>query len=133
MELVQLFRENCVSKEIAHRIRRLETMQEVWERLDSAYDLPMQFINELKLEVLAIPKINDGEYEKQLEYYEILKDNMGEAAKNNRSSIFLYPQNIDTMTEALPPREEELWRRAKGLSEILQGQTYDNDFEKKAC
>jgi hypothetical protein len=67
MELVQLFQENCVSKEIAHCIRRLETMPEVWERLDSAYDLPIQFINELTLEVLAIPKINDGEYEKQLE------------------------------------------------------------------
>jgi hypothetical protein len=61
MELVQLFQENCVSKEIAHRIRRLETMPEVWERLDSAYYLPIQFINNLTLEVLAIPKINDGE------------------------------------------------------------------------
>ncbi len=68
MELVQLFQENCISKETAHRIRRLETIPEVWERLDSAYDLPIQFINELTLEVLAIPKINDGEYEKQLEY-----------------------------------------------------------------
>ncbi len=30
--LVRSFRENCVSKEIAHRIRRLEMMPEVWER-----------------------------------------------------------------------------------------------------
>jgi hypothetical protein len=112
-ELVQLFQENCVSKEIAHRIRRLETMPEVWERLDSRYDVPMQFINELTLEVLAIPKINDGEYEKLLEYYETLKDNIGEAAKNNLQSIFLTSLNIDAMTQVFPPREEELWRQAK--------------------
>jgi hypothetical protein len=88
-------------------------MQEVWERLDSAYDLPMQFINELKLEVLAIPKIKDGESEKLLEYYETLRDNVGEAAKNNLQKTFLTSLNIDAMTQVLPPKEEELWRRAK--------------------
>ena len=73
-----------------------------------AYDLPMQFINELTLEVLAIPKINDGEYEKQLEYYETLRDNIGEAAKNNLQRIFLTSLSIDAMTQVLSPKEEEL-------------------------
>jgi hypothetical protein len=88
-------------------------MPEVWERLDSCYDLPEQFTYELMWEIPVSPKIKDLEYKKLLVHYEILKDNIGEAAKNNRSRIFLIPQNIDAMTEALPPREEELWRRAK--------------------
>jgi hypothetical protein len=65
-------------------------------------------------EIPVSPKIKDREYKKLLIHYEMLKDNIGEAAKNNQSSMFLNPQSIDTMTEALPPREEELWRRAKG-------------------
>jgi hypothetical protein len=72
-----------------------------------------QFTYELMWEIPVSPKINDLEYKKLLVHYKILKDNIGEAAKNNRSRIFLIPQNIDAMTEALPPREEELWRRAK--------------------
>ena len=99
-------------------------MPEVWERLDPAYDLPMQFTNELTLEVLAIPKINDGEYEKLLEYYETLRDNLGEAAKNNLQRTFLTSLSIDAMTQVLPPKEEELWRRAKRHAVGAQGFSY---------
>jgi hypothetical protein len=89
-------------------------MPEVWERLDSYYDFPVQFTYELMWEIAVSPKIKDREYKKLLIHYEMLKDNMGEAAKNNQSSLFLIPQYIDKMTEALPPSEEEFWRRAKG-------------------
>jgi hypothetical protein len=112
-QLVQLFHENCMSEEMAHRIRRMETMAEAWARLDTSYNNPTLFINELALEVQAIPKINDLEFQKQLEYYELLKDNMDEADKANRKDLFLTFASIDKMTQALPQREEILWREAR--------------------
>ena len=72
------FRENCIGMEIAHRIRRLEMMPEVWERLDSSYALPTQFTSELMSEIPVSPKIKDREYKKLLVHYEKLKDNIGE-------------------------------------------------------
>ncbi len=76
--LVRSFRENCIGMEIAHRIRRLEMMPEVWERLDSSYALPTQFTSELMSEIPVSPKIEDREYKKLLVHYEKLKDNIGE-------------------------------------------------------
>jgi hypothetical protein len=102
-----------MSEEIAHRIRRMETMAEAWARLDTSYNNPTLFINELTLEVQAIPKINDLDLQKQLEYYELLKDNMDEADKVDRKDLFLTFTSIDKMTQALPPREEILWREAR--------------------
>jgi len=54
----------------------------------------------LMWEIAVSPKIKDREYKKLLIHYEMLKDNIGEAAKNNQSSIFLNPQSIDTVPHA---------------------------------
>jgi hypothetical protein len=40
-----------MSKEVAYRIRNIETMPEVWESLDAIHDNPRQFTNELMLEI----------------------------------------------------------------------------------
>jgi hypothetical protein len=52
-ELVQLFRENCMREEIAHRIRKKETMTEAWAwaRLDILYNDRLLFIRDLMQEI----------------------------------------------------------------------------------
>jgi hypothetical protein len=110
--LVQSFRDNCISKEIARHIRRMEMMLEIWERLDASYDIPMQFTNELMWEIPVFPKIKDPKFKKLLDHYELLKDNIREAAKENQQDIFLILANIHKMVQALPPREEILWYEA---------------------
>ncbi len=59
------------------------------------------------------PKIKNLEYKKQLVHYEILKDIIGEADKAKRKGLLLTLTCIDKMKEALPPREEILWREVK--------------------
>jgi hypothetical protein len=102
-----------MSKKIARRIRRMETMLEVWERLNASCDIPSQYANELMLEIPVLPKIKDLEFRKLCDHYELLKVNIGEAAKENQQEIFLIPANIDKMTQALPLQEEILWREAR--------------------
>ncbi len=65
------------------------------------------------LENPVLPKIKDLELRKLRNHYVLLKDNIREAAKENRQDIFLIPANIDIMTQALPPWEEILWREAR--------------------
>ena len=43
----------------------------------------------------------------------MLQYTIDEADKANRGTMFLIAFNIDEMARPLPPREEELWRRAK--------------------
>jgi hypothetical protein len=92
-----------MSKAIARRFRRIESMTEAWARLDSSYNIPMQFTNELMLEIPVFPKIKDPEFTKLLGHYNLLKDNKAEAAKANQEGLFLTSANIDQMTQALPP------------------------------
>jgi len=102
-----------MSKKITRRIRRMETMLEVWERLNASCDIPIQYANELMLEIPVLPKIKDLEFRKLRDHYELLKDNIGEDAKENHQEILLIPAYIDIVTQALPLQEEILWREAR--------------------
>jgi hypothetical protein len=64
-------------------------------------------------DILAYAKMKDYEYEKLFDYYSMLQYTIDEADKANRGTMFLIAFNIDEMARPLPPREEELWRRAK--------------------
>jgi hypothetical protein len=81
MELVQLFRENCMSKEIAHYIRGEETMVEAWGRLNMFNNDPLLFIRDLMQEIRASPRLKEQEYERLLRYYLLLLDLIRDADK----------------------------------------------------
>jgi hypothetical protein len=110
---VQLFRENCLHEKIADRLKRAESMAAAWIVLDTLFDDPLQFTNDLMGDILAYAKMKDYEYEKLFDYYSMLQYTIDEADKANRGTMFLIAFNIDEMSRLLPPREEELWRRAK--------------------
>jgi hypothetical protein len=111
MELVQLFQENCISKEFAYRIRRAETMTEAWARLDTLCNSPMRFILDLMQEVRAFLKLEEQEYERLLDYYSLLLNFIKEASKAGYRNGFLTQAYIEEMTRALPLREKTLWRK----------------------
>jgi hypothetical protein len=113
MELVQLFRENCMSKEIAHYIRWEETMAEAWGRLDIFHYDPLLFIRDLMQEIRASPRLKEREYEKLLRYYLLLLDLIREADKAGQRRMFLTEAYIEEMTCALPLSEKTLWRERK--------------------
>jgi hypothetical protein len=112
-ELVQLFRENCLHEKTADRLKRAESMAAAWVVLDTLFDDPLQFTKDLMGDILAYAKMKDYEYEKLFDYYSMLQYTIDEADKANRGTMFLIAFNIDEMARPLPPREEELWRRAK--------------------
>ena len=111
MELVQMFRENCISKELAYRIRGAETMTEAWAGLDTLRNSPMRFILDLMQEVRAFPKLEEQEYEGLLDYYSLLRNLIKEASKAGYRNGFLTQAHIEEMTRALPLSEKTLWRK----------------------
>jgi hypothetical protein len=56
-ELVNLFRENCLEKKVADRLRCEETMAGCWRVLDPFYSRPTQYAQDLMSEITATRKI----------------------------------------------------------------------------
>jgi hypothetical protein len=56
-ELVNLFRENCLEKKVADRLRCEETMAGCWRVLDPFYSRPTQFAQDLMSEITATKRI----------------------------------------------------------------------------
>jgi hypothetical protein len=64
-----------MSKEIARYSGIGGTMAKARAKLDRIYRNDQLFCAELRQEIQACPRIEEEEYEKQLEYYETLRDN----------------------------------------------------------
>jgi hypothetical protein len=82
-ELVNLFRENCLDKKVADRLRCEETMAGCWRVWDPFYSRPTQYAQDLMSEITATKTIQYSEYERLFEYYALLRGNITEAKKAN--------------------------------------------------
>jgi hypothetical protein len=60
-ELVNLFRENCLDKKVADRLRCEETMAGCWRVLDPFYSRPTQYAQDLMSEITATKRIQHSE------------------------------------------------------------------------
>jgi len=109
-ELVNLFRENCLEKKVADRLRCEETMAGCWRVLDPFYSRPTQFEQDLMSEITATKRIQFSEYEKLFEYYALLRANITEAKKANLMEALLTQASVALMEQPLPAREVEEWR-----------------------
>jgi hypothetical protein len=109
-ELVYLFRENCLEKKVADRLRCEETMAGCWRVLDPFYSRPTQFAQDLMSEITATKRIQYSEYERLFKYYALLCANITEAKKANLMEALLTQANIALMEHPLPAREVEEWR-----------------------
>jgi hypothetical protein len=109
-ELVNLFRENCLEKKVADRLRCEETMAGCWRVLDPFYSRPTQYAQDLMSEITASKRIQHSEYERLFEYYALLRGNITEARKANLMEALLTQANIALMEQPLPAREIEEWR-----------------------
>ena len=109
-KLVNLFRENCLEKKVADRLRCEETMAGCWRVLDPFYSRPTQYAQDLMSEITATRKIQYSEYERLFEYYALIRGNITEARKANLEETLLTQANIALMEHPLPMREIEEWR-----------------------
>jgi hypothetical protein len=109
-ELVNLFRENCLEKKVADRLRCEETMAGCWRVLDPFYSRPTQFAQDLMSEVTATKRIQYSEYERLFKYYALLRGNITEAKKASFMELLLMQANIALIEQPLPARELEEWR-----------------------
>ena len=116
-ELVRLFREKCMSKEIARYSGIGGTMAKAWAKLDRIYRNDRLFCAELRQEIQACPRIEEEEYEKQLDHYVLIQNNIDEADKENLGDLFLDLDGIEEITQAFSSREKSLWR---GIQEHMQ-------------
>jgi hypothetical protein len=70
--------------------------------LDSFYDRPAQFAQDLLADVSTFKKKQYTDYERLLEYYVLLRTNIKEARNARLLSILLTPVNVGIMEQALP-------------------------------
>ncbi len=107
---MNFFRENCLEKKVADRLRCEETMAGCWRVLNPFYSRPTQFAQDLMSEITATKRIQYSEYERLFEYYTLLRGNITEAKKANLMEALLTQANIALMKQPLPAREIEEWR-----------------------
>jgi hypothetical protein len=60
-ELVQQFREICLPEKVATQIRKVESMETAWKRLDALPKDETAFIKDLMQEIRSVSVIKDGE------------------------------------------------------------------------
>jgi hypothetical protein len=106
---MNLFRDNCVDKKVADRLRCEETMAGCWRLLDPFYSRPAQFAQDLLVEITATKRMQFTEYEKLFDYV-LLRTNIMGARKRNLLEVLLTQVNIGLIEQALPAREVEIWR-----------------------
>jgi hypothetical protein len=106
-----------MSKEIARYSGIGGTMAKAWAKLDRIYRNDRLFCAELRQEIQACPRIEEEEYEKQLDHYVLIQNNIDEADKENLGDLFLDLDGIEEITQAFSSREKSLWR---GIQEHMQ-------------
>jgi hypothetical protein len=124
-ELVRLFREKCMSKEIARYSGIGGTMVEAWAKLDRIFRNDQLFCAELRQEIQACPRIKEHEYERQLDHYVLIQNSIDEADKENLGDLFLDLDGIEEITQAFSSREKSLWR---GIREHMQPWEHGTTF-----
>jgi hypothetical protein len=75
------------------------------------------FCAELRQENQACPRIEEEEYEKQLNHYVLIQNSIHEADEENLGDLFLDLDGIEEITQAFSSRERSLWR---GIREHIQ-------------
>ncbi len=89
-----------MSKEIARYSGIGGTMVEAWAKLDRIYRNDRLFCAELRQEIQACPRIQEHEYERQLDHYVLIRNSNDEADKENLGNLFLDLDGIEEITQA---------------------------------
>ena len=114
-----------MSKEIARYSGIGGTMAKAWAKLDRIYRNDQLFCAELRQEIQACPRIEEEEYEKQLNHYVLIQNSIDEADKENLGDLFLDLDGIEEITQAFSSRERSLWR---GIREHMQPWEHGTTF-----
>jgi hypothetical protein len=81
-ELVQQFREICLQEKVAPQIRKVESMERAWRRLDALHKDETAIIKDLMQKIRSVSVIKDGEDERLMDYYVLLQSHIEEARRS---------------------------------------------------
>jgi hypothetical protein len=109
-ELVQRFRENCMSEKTAKRLEGASSMTEAWTMLDDFYYVTKG----LMVEFQGLAAIKKRHFERQRDHYFLIQYSISAADKARQGHLLLVFANIEEMMRALPQREKTLWWDAWG-------------------
>jgi hypothetical protein len=100
-------------KKIEDPICWKEAMTVAWAMLFVYYSDHEQFANDLMQAVQMITKMRDQEFDKLLNYYILLQDNIDKAGKAEQQNISRSSQHQENDMSTLPLTEEIMWRDQK--------------------
>ncbi len=115
-ELFQQFREMCLPEKIAAKLKRAETMETAWVRLDAWLGYRGLFIKDLMQDIKNVTPIKDGDDERLMDYYEMLQSHIAEARNAGLLEMLLTSQLGDDGAPALYLGEESLERGSRQIT-----------------
>jgi hypothetical protein len=117
-ELVQQFGEMCLPEKIGVRIRKAESMEMAWKRLNALFKDETAFITDLMQEIRSICMIKDGEGEPLMDYN--LQTHIKEACRAGLEEMLLIPANLEEMVRPLPN-----WESGGSVSDSFTQASWD--------
>jgi hypothetical protein len=127
-ELFQQFREMCLPKKIAAKLKTAETMETAWVRLDDWFGDRGLFIKDLMQDIKNVPPIKDGDDEHLMDYYVMLQSHIAEARNAELLEMLLIPANVEMMVLPLSTWEKRVWREAQRRLPAEDMAWYMEDF-----
>ncbi len=111
-ELVQQFREMCLPEKIPAKLKTAMTMETAWLRLDAWFGDLGLFVKDLMQDIKNVTPIKDGEDERLMDYYVMLKSHIAEARNTGLLEMLLIPANVEMRVMVLPlfTWEKRVWR-----------------------
>jgi hypothetical protein len=90
------------------RIRKVETMETAWVRLDALFKDESVFIKDLMQEIRSVSEIKDVEVERLMDYYVLLQLHIEEARRAGLEEMLLILVNGEEMMRLLPNWEKRV-------------------------
>jgi hypothetical protein len=101
-------------EKIATRVRKVETMEVAWRRLDALFKDEGAFVKDLMQEIRSVSAIKDGEDKRLMDYYMLLQSHIEEADNSGLMEMLLIPANVVEMVCPLPTWEKRVLRDRQG-------------------
>src|SRR5450830_1916262 len=107
--IVNCFLQNCLAKNIAEKVDQLETMREIWNKLDSTFSQAFNFERDIMRYTLPLNPLQDNDHVGVADYYTRLLSLFKESARSGFAREVVHPGNVDRLAQKLSNYERRVW------------------------
>ena len=101
--------EKCLPEDVKDRIRFKQTMEKVWQFLDTVYVKPNKFFHELMKPVVNARILPENDYKGMERYLEMLQHTFEQAGEARMLEVMLHVNTFRQMFEKWPHSKKVRW------------------------